>query len=241
MDFFGYVQKNFGWLVGIIGSSIIAAFTLWINKRRTQKLFCYRLRKDTRLFRATTPANAPIEVTYKGEIVENLRLIEVEFRNSGGKEIDIKDFVEPVYLSFSEASRILEAEVIETHSKQFQPRIEVNGNQPGNTLVLTPALVNAGDWFVAKILISEGKTYILHVGGRISGVREIQLSGMSPEEKRVQSAYRFTGVTTLCSMLFGVATLYIAKDLGTALTRIAWCGAGYTLGVYLVVRRQRAL
>src|SRR5690242_4257701 len=108
--FLEYVQKHYAWIAAIIAGIVLLAVNLWITKRRAQKALSYWTVTDTPLVRTRQGAKGKIEILYEGKPVDSVRLVEIELRNTGGKEIEAKDFAEPVRITFPDGLDLYELE-----------------------------------------------------------------------------------------------------------------------------------
>jgi hypothetical protein len=171
---------------GLFGGTIalINFLTTW---KRNQKALTYRTITDTLLVNRHGDAPGKVKILYDGQAVENVRLIEVELRNSGAQPITDKDFYERVTISLGEG-KIFETEIQRVNPPDLKVKLNYTEVHTGLTngdrlfemqnVTLEPLLLNAGNVIVIKLLTDAPKTCKARVSGRIVGVeiRNIEVS-----------------------------------------------------------------
>jgi hypothetical protein len=160
------IQRTWAWLIAALIAISMPLLNLWLTKRRAQKAFSWRVLMDAPLV-TKKEGTEKVEVLYAGQPVENLHLLRVEFRNSGGKEIEAKDFAEPCRLTFPPNTSLFDPVVVDTVPEDFAPEIE----HDGATVTLKPTLMNSGDRVTVQCLVASDHPVQPKVSARISGVR----------------------------------------------------------------------
>ena len=180
---------------------LMPSITLWIGKRRTQKGFSYRELSESALIPNKKQAHGKIEILFEGKPVENVRVFEMEMRNSGGKELESKDFYKPVRIVFRDGTEILKAEVTSA-SSEFDPEFEILGSD----VTLKPVPMNPGDYLTVKVLIIADKKVDAEVRGKIIGVT--RLTAYEPVVKRRRKLIRFMNYGSIC-LLWIVSIFFV--------------------------------
>lgn len=168
-----YIQKNYAWLIAALVAVGALIINLAVTKNRARKAFSRRTVLDTTLISKKNITNSKVEVLYDGKPVESVRIIQIELRNTGAKEILPADFVEPVQLIFPDSYQVFEAEIAKKHPGNFSPKF----SRSKNTFTLEPTLMNAGDWVILQVIAGFSEAAPILIDGRISGVSEFTLYG----------------------------------------------------------------
>lgn len=124
-------------------------------------------------------ASSDIAVSYKGQPVKNLSLVQVRLRNFGGQPIKPEDYIEPVKLIFPETSEVAETYVINSSPQNIGLMAEKSAQ---NSVTISRTLLNQGDQSIlAIILISKETIPEEEIGfsGRIVGVKSIEVKWVS--------------------------------------------------------------
>jgi hypothetical protein len=160
--------------------AVLAALAVFISvivylKQRRRKSLSYAILTNTSLLKWEALAiKERLQLTYDGKAVQQASLIIVKIINSGSLPIISSDYELPVSLGFGKA-KILSAEIAEVHPRSLNVSISVEGDTSGEKVVISPTLLNSGDWIALKILVA-GFEYEIVVDGRIVGVNEIRKS-----------------------------------------------------------------
>jgi hypothetical protein len=152
-----------------VAGVIFASIFYWRNKKRSEKAFAFKILIDTPLISHQEAAEGKVQIMFKGKEVKNVRLIEVELRSSGEKEITANDFDYPITLRFPDDAEVLEASVSEHFPAAFIPEIEINPT----FVTLKPKVMNRGDRLKIKVLVTIQEDQKVKVQGHISGIPEL--------------------------------------------------------------------
>jgi hypothetical protein len=119
---------------------------------------------------------------------KNERTISIKVTNSGNQPIKSDDYERSLTMSVDAPARILTAQVIETNPSNLLPELLPDGSGGWQSqlpaelaldtdlrvIQLKPTLLNPGDSFKAKMLVSEFTRSHFHLDGRIVGVKDIE-------------------------------------------------------------------
>ena len=97
--------------------------------------------------------------------------MEVEYLNTGGKEILGSDVIKPLTLTFPEGVEVIEPEVttVRPAGTGFEPQIEL----VDRAIVFAPTLMNQGDSFSFKVLTTLPSKQKPTLSGRIIGISRL--------------------------------------------------------------------
>lgn len=151
-------------------AAVAAVMTTFLVYRwqRERKQLEYETLSHWPLLDDETRQAADFELRYKGKTVLNPYLLLVRFVNSGNKPISSDDYETLVRVELLEEREILLAEVVESSSDD----LDVKATIRSHNAVIKPVLLNPGDWFTLKLLLSEPAD--AQIRGRIEGVRQIR-------------------------------------------------------------------
>jgi hypothetical protein len=219
MDNFRVYIQSFAWLNSLL--TIVAAVVIAVLvKRRAQKSFTYRVLTDLPLVSRHAKSPGKLEVLYDKQPVDNIRVVEIELKNSGGVPIKEEDFKEKITLGFGNYA-LFEDSVESTHPKGLKAELffgDMDSKTNSETkeielfilksVELGPLMLNAGDSIVIKLLTDAPETCKVTVSGRIEGVSAITEKGagnlLSMRQKRHMFAIgygvmAFSGVMSIRS------------------------------------------
>ena len=101
--------------------------------------------------------------------VQNIYLLIIKLINSGNIPITAIDFESPIKILFNKDDEVLSAEVTEKNPSNLEPILEVTKDR----LILSPLLLNNGDYIIIKTLLTSYNGDI-KINGRIAGIKDIQ-------------------------------------------------------------------
>lgn len=147
--------------------AILVSIILYLKQRR-RKALSYEILSRTPLLSVKEEIKKQLKILYDGKPVRQVHLVVVRIVNSGNTPILSTDYERLISLNFGEEANVLTAEIVKTDPDSIQASFNVEGK----SVVLTPTLLNTGDSFTLKMLIT--KFGEVKVDGRIVGVKEIQ-------------------------------------------------------------------
>jgi hypothetical protein len=135
------------------------------------------------------------EISFKGVIVENVRLLRLRIFNSGNLAVLPNDFIKPLQVHLGEKVNVLTAEVAESRPNNLQPELLIKGD----TVRVTPTLFNSGDSITVRVLTSKsddpGKIPPPTVDGHIVEVTKIRKYSRESSMKKHLVVYIAWAVT----------------------------------------------
>lgn len=174
-------QFIIGALIAIV--TIIVSIIIYL-KQRSRKRLSYEILSNTALLSVEEEIKNDIQLTYKGKVVEGVKLLVLRIFNSGNLPIVSADYERPIGIEFGKETRVLAAEVIEKNPANLQSTISIENR----VVTLYPALLNPSDSVTIKMLVTKYENDF-QVNSRIIGVSRIELL---PESSVMTSAVIFT-------------------------------------------------
>lgn len=214
-------------------AAIVVSFAIY-QWQRQRRALTYHVKSAYPLLKSTEELQGRLIVQVDGVAVRNIDLMFIEVQNSGNHPISRTDFDVPFAIVFEPPAHIISAVVDAEAPDNLGVALEVEEKK----VILNPMLLNPGDKFTLKLLLSSdsGKYAVL---GRVVGVKEIS-------ESRPRDSYgwvAFLGLAlVLGGLLFAVANAPKRPDPPPSPSEV-WFGIGvsvfgYFLVGYTVVRRN---
>ena len=155
--------------VGVIFAllAVVVTISIFLAQRKKKRL-SYEITSNTQLLGVKEEIQGKVKVLYEGNEVKNVHLLTLKFTNSGNQPISSNDYERPLNISVNNEATILTYEIIDEEPENLGAEF----SQQGNTLTLSPLLLNSKDSFSIKALVSdlEGRP---EIDGRINGVKSI--------------------------------------------------------------------
>lgn len=203
-------------------AAIFASFAIYRWQRR-KTAFTYLVKSAYPLLKATEELHGRLSVQVDGVAARNIDVMFIEFQNSGNCPIARNDFDVPVAIAFKPPVRIISA-VVDIESPR---NLGVNLGLEEQQVTLTPMLLNPGDKFTLKLLLSsDSLKYVIL--GRIMGVKHI--TEARPSYLLVWLSFLGFFITTLGSFSTGTN---LAKS-STGSEQILSSGFYFSLGMIFV-------
>lgn len=147
--------------------AIVISIILYLKQRRFKSL-SYEILSCTPLLSIEDEIKGDLQVTYRGNLVEQVHLIIIRIINTGNTPITTEDFERPVNISFGEEAEVFTSEIVKMKPDTIEASIAIRENR----IILTPTLLNEGDELTYKTLVN--KFDKININGRIIGVKEIE-------------------------------------------------------------------
>ena len=164
--------------VGVIVASVALALTIWRSLQPSHRL-AYEYRVDSLTTVAPTIAS-DIQVLFRGQPVANVQIALIRVVNVGRLPIRTADFEQPLVVSLGTNAHILGTEVIKTRPTNMRP--EMRSVEGSSGIEVSPLLLNQGDFFTLKVLLSGGDA-LPTIDSRIAGIESVHL--LSPLRESV--------------------------------------------------------
>ena len=128
-------------VIGAVGTTagIVAALFAYLQYRQGRKDLRYSIISRTPLIEVGKDVTEQVEIYFDGQLVENLELAIVEFKNLGSS-ISPKAFEDPIRIDMGDDANVLAVSVVDSYPKHLRPSMDVSGGQ----ILLHPVLLNKG-------------------------------------------------------------------------------------------------
>lgn len=218
-------------IVGFIGIYI----TLWTRNR---KAIAYEIVSDTPIVAVRRNSGIRrddgdiaegIEISYKGQSVNEVRVVAVRIWNSGNVPITASDYVEPISLSFS--GQLLGYDALKSQPDELRKDIIVGaGSGPDQSgIQLKTVLLNQKDSVTIQAVLTNFSGNI-QVRARIVGVSTVRRVG--------RNQYSRTEVIwSAAALLAGILTSIVSFVLAGSVREVAALIGGILLGTGAVYLR----
>lgn len=155
-------------IFGIL-SFITAIVIAYVNNRRLHKSLSYWIKTNTAIFSLEKGIRDKFQILYEGKEIENARLFIISVSNNGQQSIKKEDFDGDLEFVFSSDGNILFAEINHRHPDNLKIAVQ----QKANSLLIKPALLNPGDSFEIKGIVTSNNDRIA-CDARIEGITEVK-------------------------------------------------------------------
>jgi hypothetical protein len=214
-------------------ATIVVSFLIY-RWQRQRRALTYHVKSAYSLLKTAEELQGRLSVQVDGVAVKNIDVMFIEFANSGNHPIARSDFDLPLSIAFKPPARIISAVIDSEEPSNLGVELIVNEHQ----LSTQPMLLNAGDRFTLKMLLSRDSKEF-RVDGRILGVKAI-------ESKSSRDSYAWISLLGLVlvagGLWFAVANTPKRIDSPPRPAEV-WYGFGvaafgYVLAAYSLTRRN---
>lgn len=159
-----------GWMEVLIGAVALVVSIVLYRLAKKRKSLSYEVLSESPLVSISEEIKGNLQVLYNGEPAENIHLLLVKFVNDGNVPIAAADFERPLKLQFKDGSNIISAEKAQVTPENLNPSININGQ----AITVEPVMLNAGDSFAVRILMSQyGGGF--DVDARVLGIKSVEM------------------------------------------------------------------
>jgi hypothetical protein len=212
-------------IVGMIGL-VFTVLTFWQWSSDKSKALNVELISQSSLVNENVHHKPQIVVLYDNRQITNYVSLQFSVVNNGAQVIRSADYEDNFYLSFSNISEILDAELVssdpkhlpvkpEVCSPKLSPGCQKSGVTP-QSVWLSPALLNPKDWYIVAVSVipEEEKKVEVEPRGRIAGVKQIEFKGyISPPKTQelTRERLQFSIITLVSGVLLLAQSFYLWK------------------------------
>jgi hypothetical protein len=165
--------------VAALAVAVIVPIALFLVGRQSKSLSFSAVARSP-LVDVSKPQLTDLEVSYRGEKIQKVESLTLQFENSGNVSVTPSDFEKPMVVILGKDCRVLSAEVADTSPSSLKPK--VSANSAG--VSIEPLLLNAHDRFALTVVVS-GSAGVPQPYARISGIREVTtIDGQASDLKR---------------------------------------------------------
>jgi len=197
--------------------TIGVAYWIYLKQRKTKEI-SYEFLSNERIVSVNESFKDNIEINFNGEIVNDLWMIILKITNTGNIPIERKDFDEALEIKTIDHPKWLSAEIVNEQPRNLKAQIEGNTNQISDqdTIKISPTLLNSGDNFSLKLLISNPEKTNFEIEGRISGIKRLKNINEIKDKKSNSTRILKDGekIVILAAILFGLSVNLIIDKIG---------------------------
>lgn len=162
-------KKNIvDWISTTLAIIFFVSTVILTIKIRKKKSLAYEIISETSLIHIEDQITSDVSVTYRGENVKNVHLIQVRILNNGNEHVSKEDFIKPITFEFNSQVKIMDMKADDKNPEDMQVTFHIEAD---NIVEVTPNLTNPGEWFVTKFLVAEYESFRLST--RIMGIKSL--------------------------------------------------------------------
>lgn len=190
------IWQAIGVLVAIVTVIITVYLTFYI--RETKSLSTTVLAVAP-VVQVSSVVPSKLDILYDGKPVTNLMLFQIQFKNTGDKEIIESDYSQPIRIVFNDAE-LFDATISDSNPSNLGLIVIRNSN----VVTLSKTLLNPNDSFVVNVLLISNKiidnkiAVNFNIDARIAGIQEIFKTNIRDNENEFP--------LTMYNAMFGVIT-----------------------------------
>lgn len=208
MQLYDFTRKNSMTIALAAGPPIL----IWYFLQRESTELTATILTDVPVVSIREDFEAAIELRYKGDPVNGLRVVELQLTNTGTQPIERSAFESPVQFTFG-SGKVTDPVITRARPESLHPTLRVA--QGG--VVLEPLLLNPDDSFVFRSFVVGGvDSTRIKVAGRVRGISSIALRDVPDTESK------WPLIFSLVAGILGVMlSMFSAVRLGKKFSRLA--------------------
>lgn len=139
-------------------------------KLRRKKSLVYETITDTSLISVGKSIESEVDITFRGNKVEDVHLLQVKIINNGNEHVKEEDFKKPITFKFNPEVEIMDKSAEEKSSENIQVSFNLKAE---NIVEIIPNLLNQKDWFIVNFLLNKYEKFDLSLHAiDIGGIKE---------------------------------------------------------------------
>ena len=179
---------------GVVISAILAIIAIIVGiKQNRKKKLSYNVLFSEPLLNFDKKLQNDLNVTYKGQEVEQLNVFQIKFINDGKVPIRRDDFDEPIECLFYNCKTFFDIELTDSNPKNLR----INVDQKDKRLIIQPTLINPNDSFTLRITF-DGEDRKYNLSARIEGIEKLSVQANDVSDKVARTIFvaisAFTGI-----------------------------------------------
>jgi len=198
--------------VVLTGVAIYAGYDIY-NRTRPVKRLVVKIIAIIPVVDVNPEASGDITIFYKGQLVENVALVQIQLSNTGNQPILPSDFIEPISFQFQSDAEIADVSVTDSNPPNIGMVISKTSDYQAE---VTPVLLNPGDTVTIRFAMVANERYAFNLGtevrGRIVGIKSIELA-VAPELSKAPSNPRNDLSTILIAIAVPIAIFILTNIL----------------------------
>lgn len=160
------IQINYDIVIAIV-AVLVPIFIYFAQKKHKELSYIIDTKSSLIPFKDNIEGN--LRVFYNDIQVSKLDLIVFTINNSGRADIESKDYERPLSFFVGEKAIIIDHDIVDTDPDNLSIECKAKGNK----IIFTPCLLNKGESFGVKLLITDHDGE-LQPDGRIKGIKKIK-------------------------------------------------------------------
>jgi hypothetical protein len=221
--------------IGAILALIAIAISILVFKlQRKRKRLSYNIVIDTPLLSVREDIEGKLKITYQRKRVKNIRLVEINFSNTGNVPITTSDYERPLKVCYGDAASILTAEISNVEPSNLCATI----TSDTNSYTISPVLLNPKDSISVRVLLSDYDRNFT-IDTRIIGIFKVQ---PVDEFSITSSILILLGLFFTLLGLGGITSMADNKNSPLLIWKIGFAIGSYLVGVFIFsfgLRRNR--
>lgn len=179
--------------VGVVATIILGVLailvTVYVYRKQTKrKKLEYEIITVSPLVNIRNEFKDSLEIRFDGNPISDPRLLLMRVINTGDIPILASDFEQEITISFGDGTKVHTAEISETNPSSLQSSVTIQSNH----ITLKKTLFNEQDWIEIRAILSNFGDGI-RVGGRIVGVKKVDLLETKPKYSNLIKYYYIFG------------------------------------------------
>jgi len=213
----GKAWTVFSAFTGVIAIALTSYIFVYTQKQTKMELVATVLSKSNLIDADFKNRDKRIGLTYDGAEIDNLTIINLQIRNTGGQSIRGADVEQPITIHLADVKEIVSAHQVSA----FPLDLNVKATASGSTVELEKTLLNPEDWFVISIhAIPDklaGTSNVEKIGGRIAGLRKIEFHSEASQQGPQRPSWNIlwgilaTAIGALISLLTAMSKRYVSR------------------------------
>jgi len=156
--------------------------------------------------------NSPdLIVTYKGETVQALEMLEFTIQNTGKETIHVEDYEIPIFLYSNSGNRFLQVTIKDSNNSLLKNQVAESISIIDNTIFFPTVLLNSNDYYTVTIILDRpSSSQSVGFNCRISGISNLRYVDRTKRAQFYQQRDFITKTTIIMSLIIFVPlTIYL--------------------------------
>jgi len=146
-----------------------------------------------------------IKIEFKGQLVNNLSLLQVKLENLGNQPVRRDDYDQPISFIFPKEATVIESTILES----LPENIKIPLNIQKNVVTLEPTLLNPADKIILRFLFvnapSVGQSLPFVIDARIANINKIEvITALEQNNSSTLWGARLGTISVLTGMLTAI-------------------------------------
>jgi hypothetical protein len=229
-----FLERN-GTLFQILATVAVAAVGglvgYWLRSRNKRtKTFDFRVERTLPIL-FHRPANDALQVTYRNAVVQNPRIVRLNFRNTGKQVIKADEFLNPYTITVQPA-RLLDTAITDETAASLATHVSYGHDPQIGRVQLTVGTLNPADGFTVQMIVDADTVPQLTVSGRVEGqTRPSQIYATKADRTDTRTWFWVYAPFGVVLTLVGLFSLHYHSDKPGS---VGWAVAFVVVGLLLL-------